>query len=96
MKMIEIPLPWLAVGLVGQALFSSRFLIQWIASERRGESVVPSLFWWLSLAGGMTLLCYALYRRDPVFVIGQLAGLVVYSRNLVLVRRRRDAAAVEG
>ncbi len=82
---------WLVVGLLGQAGFSARFAVQWLASERRGESVIPASFWWLSLAGGTLLLAYALHRRDPVFVLGQAAGLVVYARNLVLRRRRPHA-----
>jgi lipid-A-disaccharide synthase-like uncharacterized protein len=82
-----IPAFWLALGFVGQAIFSGRFLVQWIASERKKRSVVPGTFWWLSLAGGVTLLAYAIHRRDPVFILGQAAGLVVYGRNLVLVRR---------
>lgn len=78
---------WIAVGLAGQACFFSRFLVQWIASERRGRSVVPRAFWFLSIAGGLTLLCYSLWRRDPVFILGQSVGLFVYLRNLVLLRR---------
>ena len=81
-----IPLIWLAVGFVGQAMFTSRFLVQWIASERRHASVIPTAFWWLSLAGGACLLVYAIHRRDPVFILGQSAGLVVYGRNLLLLR----------
>jgi lipid-A-disaccharide synthase-like uncharacterized protein len=84
---------WIGLGFAGQLLFTSRFLVQWIASERRGESIVPIAFWWLSLAGGATLLAYALWRRDPVFIAGQSAGLVVYVRNLALIRRARDRAA---
>ena len=64
---------WLIIGFVGQALFSVRFLLQWIASERKGESVVPVLFWYFSLAGGLTLLAYAIYKQDPVFILGQSA-----------------------
>ncbi len=73
---------WLAVGLLGQALFSARFLVQWIASERKKQSVVPREFWFFSVGGGLTLLIYAIYRLDPVFIIGQGAGLFVYARNL--------------
>jgi lipid-A-disaccharide synthase-like uncharacterized protein len=80
-------LAWLAVGVAGQVAFSSRFLVQWVASERKGRSVVPTAFWWLSLVGGAILLVYALARRDPVFLLGQGAGVVVYARNLMLVRR---------
>ena len=84
----RIPAGWLLFGLVGQALFSARFVVQWIVSERRGRSVIPVSFWWLSLLGGLSLLAYALHRRDPVFVLGQLPGVVVYTRNLMLLRRR--------
>lgn len=79
---------WIAVGFLGQVFFTSRFLIQWIASERRGESIVPLAFWWFSLLGGVTLLCYAIWRRDPVFILGQSAGLFIYARNLALIARR--------
>ena len=78
---------WLGIGFLGQALFSARFVIQWLASERMRRSVVPHAFWWFSLAGGVTLLAYALWRGDPVFVLGQGLGLFVYLRNLMLIRR---------
>ena len=78
---------WLGIGLLGQALFSARFLVQWIASERRKRSVVPLAFWYFSIGGGLTLLGYAIYRRDPVFILGQGAGLFVYARNLWLIYR---------
>ena len=85
---------WVLLGLLGQALFAGRFLVQWVASERRRTSVVPVSFWYLSLAGGIALLVYAAwFRRDPVFTIGQSAGLVVYARNLMLIRRTRTVAA---
>tara|TARA_B100000929_G_scaffold220967_1_gene177486 strand:- start:493 stop:801 length:309 start_codon:yes stop_codon:yes gene_type:complete len=77
---------WLCVGFLGQALFSARFMVQWLASERARRSVVPTAFWIFSLAGGVTLLTYALYRRDPVFILGQGAGLFIYTRNLILIR----------
>lgn len=83
---------WVAIGFAGQALFSARFLVQWLASERAKRSVVPHAFWFLSLAGGGTLLAYALYRQDPVFIAGQSAGLFIYARNLVLIRRERAQA----
>jgi lipid-A-disaccharide synthase-like uncharacterized protein len=89
MNLDQIPFVWLLVGLLGQAMFSSRFLIQWIASERKKQSVMPTAFWWFSLAGGLCLLSYATFRGDPVFILGQSAGMVVYFRNLVLLRRRR-------
>ncbi|HXH81779.1 MAG TPA: lipid-A-disaccharide synthase N-terminal domain-containing protein [Candidatus Tectomicrobia bacterium] len=78
---------WLAIGLLGQGLFTARFLVQWIASERRKRSVVPVAFWYLSLGGGLTLLAYAIYRRDPVFILGQASGILVYARNLWFLHR---------
>ena len=86
MTLDTIPSGWLAFGFLGQAMFSGRFLVQWIASERQKASVIPVAFWWLSVAGGATLLVYAIHRGDPVFILGQAAGLVVYGRNLVLLR----------
>ena len=83
----HIPWIWIVIGFAAQALFSTRFIVQWIASERRGRSVLPAAFWWLSLVGGALLLAYAIRRADPVFVVGQAAGLIVYARNLVLLRR---------
>ncbi|APE30290.1 Lipid A biosynthesis, N-terminal [Halomonas aestuarii] len=78
---------WLGIGFLGQALFSARFLVQWLASERARRSILPRAFWFFSLAGGATLLAYAIYRRDPVFIAGQGAGLFIYVRNLMLIRR---------
>ncbi len=80
---------WIAFGYGGQALFASRFLVQWIATERRRQSVVPTAFWYLSLAGGLVLFTYAVWRRDQVFIVGQSFGLLVYSRNLWFVHRGR-------
>ena len=82
---------WLMVGLVGQALFSMRFLVQWISSERRGESVLPIAFWHLSIAGSLVLLAYAVHRRDIVFTLGQAFGVLIYARNLQLMRAARQA-----
>ena len=79
---------WLAVGFGGQALFSMRFLVQWLTSERRGRSVVPVAFWHLSLWGGLTLFAYAIHREDPVFILGQGVGIFIYLRNLWLIHRR--------
>src|SRR3981189_2153288 len=84
---------WLAFGLVAQLLFTMRFLVQWIASERAGRSVVPMAFWLFSIGGGLLLLVYALYRRDPVFIAGQAFGVFVYLRNLYFVLRERKTAA---
>jgi lipid-A-disaccharide synthase-like uncharacterized protein len=93
-QLLNIPAAWLAVGFLGQALFSLRFIVQWIASERQRRSVIPAVFWQFSLAGGITLLAYAIHREDPVFIVGQAAGLVVYLRNLHFVRREaRDTPA---
>jgi lipid-A-disaccharide synthase-like uncharacterized protein len=78
---------WMALGLVGQAVFSGRFLVQWLASERAGRSIVPRQFWHLSMAGSAILLAYSIYKRDPVFILGQSAGFVIYARNLRLIRR---------
>ena len=77
---------WLIIGFAGQAAFGSRFIWQWIASEKARAVVVPPSFWIMSIIGGVALLAYAVHRKDPVFVIGQAAGLLVYTRNLVLHR----------
>jgi lipid-A-disaccharide synthase-like uncharacterized protein len=87
---------WVLVGLVGQALFSLRFIIQWLSSEKRGRSHIPHAFWWFSLAGGATLLAYALHREDPVFIIGQGVGLFIYARNLQLIFQRKNEGAAQG
>jgi len=80
---------WFAVGFGGQALFFSRFLVQWLASERAHRSVIPLAFWWFSIGGGAILLLYAIHRGDPVFIAGQSTGLLIYLRNLLLIRRER-------
>jgi lipid-A-disaccharide synthase-like uncharacterized protein len=85
---------WLGVGFLGTALFGSRFLVQWIASERSKRSVVPTLFWYLSLCGGLVLLSYAIYRGDPVFILGQAMGFFIYLRNIYLIFRERRQAVV--
>lgn len=85
---------WVLVGFVAQIFFTMRFLVQWIASERVGKSVIPLAFWWFSIGGGMLLLIYALYRRDPVFIAGQAFGVFVYLRNLYFVLRDRRQAVV--
>jgi lipid-A-disaccharide synthase-like uncharacterized protein len=86
---------WLTVGFLGQLIFTARFLVQWIASERKRDSIVPVAFWWLSLAGGTALLSYAVSRRDPVIIAGQAIGLFVYLRNLVLLTGARHRARVQ-
>jgi lipid-A-disaccharide synthase-like uncharacterized protein len=82
---------WLIIGFFGQALFSLRFLIQWWHSERQRRSVIPVAFWFFSLGGGVTLLSYAIYRQDPVFIAGQAGGLIIYSRNLYFIYKERLA-----
>ena len=84
---------WIAVGFFGQALFFGRFFVQWIASERRKESVIPRSFWFLSLGGGLILLLYSIHRRDPVFIAGQAIGMFIYTRNLWFIYRRAAQAA---
>ena len=84
--MSEIPIFWLIIGLSGQFLFSMRFFIQWIYSERIKKSIIPTAFWYFSIAGGLTLLSYAIYRKDPVFILGQSLGLIIYIRNLILIK----------
>ena len=76
---------WVVLGLGGQLMFSARFIVQWIASEKAGESIIPIAFWYFSIAGGLVLLAYAIYRRDPVFILGQSMGVLIYSRNLRLI-----------
>lgn len=89
MKFFADPYFWLVVGFVGQGLFTLRFVVQWLASERSGVVVVPSSFWWLSIFGAAALLSYAISRRDPVIAAGQSMGVLVYVRNLMLEKRRR-------
>ena len=83
---------WLAVGFAGQACFFSRFLVQWIASERQKRSVIPMAFWYLSLAGGAVLFIYAVHLGDPVFILGQSTGAFVYLRNIWLRTRENGLA----
>ena len=92
--MLEQPWTWwLVIGFTGQALFSARFMVQWLYSERRKRSTIPIAFWYLSLAGGVVLFTYALHRQDPVFILGQSMGVLVYSRNLYFVYKERRSVA---
>jgi lipid-A-disaccharide synthase-like uncharacterized protein len=84
---------WLVIGFAGQALFSMRFIVQWLKSEKVRRSVIPLAFWYFSLAGGTLLTAYAIHRGDPVFIVGQSLGLFIYLRNLWLIRR---SVALEG
>ncbi|MDQ0436223.1 lipid-A-disaccharide synthase-like uncharacterized protein [Kaistia dalseonensis] len=85
---------WILLGFAAQALFTMRFVVQWIASERARRSVVPAAFWTFSIVGGGLLLVYAIYRKDPVFIAGQAAGLVIYFRNVwfILLERKHARA----
>ncbi|QPJ65842.1 MAG: lipid A biosynthesis protein [Candidatus Nitrohelix vancouverensis] len=87
---------WLAVGFMGQALFGARFIIQWIVSEKKGESTIPIAFWYCSIGGSLVLLAYALHRADPVFIVGQSLGSVIYIRNLVLIDRKKKTLQKAG
>lgn len=87
-----LELAWVIFGLFGQLLFTGRFLVQWIASERARKSVMPVAFWYFSIGGGLVLLAYAIYRADPVFILGQALGVVIYARNLWLIRNEDHAA----
>ncbi|PIP72744.1 MAG: lipid A biosynthesis protein [Nitrospinae bacterium CG22_combo_CG10-13_8_21_14_all_47_10] len=87
---------WMIIGFVGQALFGARFLIQWIVSEKKGESTFPLAFWYCSIGGAIVLLAYAIHRQDPVFIVGQSLGSVIYIRNLVLIDRKRKSMASVG
>ena len=80
---------FLAIGFIGQGLFASRFVIQWIYSERKGESVIPLAFWYLSIFGGLGLLTYAIFRQDPVIITGQIFGIFIYLRNIYLIYKKK-------
>tara|TARA_B100002003_G_C13599631_1_gene309381 strand:+ start:62 stop:367 length:306 start_codon:yes stop_codon:yes gene_type:complete len=83
---------WLTIGFIGQGLFFMRFFIQWLASEKEGKSVIPNAFWYFSLAGGLVLFSYAVWRQDPVFMFGQSTGLLIYCRNLYFINRAQNNA----
>ena len=79
---------FLLIGFLGQGVFASRFVIQWIYSEKKGESTIPIHFWYLSIFGGLGLLTYAVFRKDPVIITGQLFGIFIYTRNLILIYKK--------
>ena len=81
---------WIVIGFIGQSLFFMRFFVQWLASEKAGRSVIPNAFWYFSMLGGLTLFVYALWRQDPVFIIGQSTGLFIYARNLYFIRKKAE------
>jgi lipid-A-disaccharide synthase-like uncharacterized protein len=82
---------WVIIGFIGQAMFTMRFLIQWVASEKKKESVIPVSFWYFSLVGGLILLAYAMHRTDPVFILAYLPGNFIYFRNLYLIRKKQPS-----
>ena len=83
---------WLGVGFLAQLMFSMRFIVQWIASERARRSIVPETFWYFSMVGGAMLFAYAIYRLDPVFMLGQGMGLLIYGRNIYFIRAHHTTA----
>jgi lipid-A-disaccharide synthase-like uncharacterized protein len=89
---VSDPTLWIVIGFIGQGLFSARFIVQWFVSERARRSIIPTAFWYFSLAGGVVLFSYAIHKRDPVFMVGQGMGLIVYLRNLYLLRTGRQKA----
>ncbi len=86
----NIELIFLLIGFLGQGLFASRFIVQWIYSEKKGVSSIPIIFWYLSILGGIGLLTYAIFRKDPVIISGQLFGIFIYLRNLILIYRKKN------
>ncbi len=82
---------WIIIGFIGQAIFASRFLIQWIVSERASKSIIPNIFWWISILGSVILLSYAIHKEDPVFIAGQSCGFLIYARNLYLIKKGKKA-----
>lgn len=92
----QTPWYWWVIGFGGQVVFASRFWVQWVASERARRSIVPVSFWYLSMVGGLLSLCYAIYRLDPVFILGQATGSVIYARNLYLIRAVQNGDAAGG
>lgn len=89
-----LDLIWLGVGLFAQLMFSMRFLVQWISSEKARKSVMPVAFWWFSIMGGLLLLAYGVYRGEPIIILGQAFGVIVYSRNLWLIHVERKRATL--
>jgi lipid-A-disaccharide synthase-like uncharacterized protein len=88
-NLTNIEIFFLIIGFLGQGLFASRFIFQWIYSEKKGESYIPVIFWYLSILGGIGLLIYALFRKDPVIILGQTFGIFVYIRNLILIYKKK-------
>ena len=89
-SLTNIEIFFLVIGFVGQGLFASRFIVQWIYSEKKGESHIPVIFWYLSIFGGIGLLIYAIFRKDPVIILGQIFGIFIYLRNLILIYKKSN------
>ena len=89
-SLTSLELIFLTIGFVGQGLFASRFIVQWIYSERKGYSHIPIIFWYLSIFGGLGLLAYAIFRKDPVIILGQSFGVFIYLRNLILIYNNKN------
>lgn len=89
-QLSNVELLFLIIGFTGQGLFASRFIVQWIYSENKGESVIPLSFWYLSIFGGIGLLIYAIFRKDPVIILGQSFGILIYLRNLILIYKKNN------
>jgi len=85
-----LELLFLVIGFLGQGIFASRFIVQWLYSEKKGESSIPIVFWYLSIVGGIGLLTYAIFRKDPVIITGQLFGILIYTRNLILIYKKKN------
>jgi lipid-A-disaccharide synthase-like uncharacterized protein len=90
LELSNLELFFLIIGFVGQGLFASRFIVQWLYSEKLGKSAIPLAFWYLSIAGGLGLLIYAIFRKDPVIITGQAFGIIIYVRNLILLRKNKN------
>ncbi len=89
-QLSNVELLFLIIGFTGQGLFASRFIVQWIYSENKGESLIPLSFWYLSIFGGIGLLIYAIFRKDPVIILGQSFGILIYLRNLILIYKKHN------
>jgi len=89
-NLTNLEITFLAIGFFGQALFASRFIVQWIYSEKIGKSTIPLIFWYLSIFGGFFLLIYAIFRKDPVIISGQAFGIFIYLRNLILIYKGKN------
>lgn len=92
-KQSATELTWLAIGFLAQAMFMMRFVIQWVASEKVKRSIVPETFWYFSMGGGLMLLAYSIWRMDPVYILGQALGTVIYARNIYFIWTHKQATS---